>query len=96
VATEVLVATPGIRNLIREGKVHQIYSAMQAGGRFGMQTMDMAIAAQVKAGRVTQQMAFERCHDPEELQRLIGGANLDFSPSGAMAMGSMMGGESYG
>jgi len=72
VAAEVMVATPGIRNLIREGKVHQIYSAMQAGGRYGMQTMDMSLASHVKAGRITQQMAFERCHDPEELQRLIG------------------------
>ena len=42
---EVLVATPAIRNLIREGKVHQIYSVMQAGGRYGMQTMDMSLAA---------------------------------------------------
>ncbi|HTG47098.1 MAG TPA: type IV pilus twitching motility protein PilT [Actinomycetota bacterium] len=74
VASEVMVATPGIRNLIREGKVHQVYSAMQAGGRYGMQTMDMSLAAHVKAGRITQQMAFERCHDPEELQRLIGSA----------------------
>ena len=72
VAAEVMIATPGIRNLIREGKVHQIYSAMQAGGRYGMQTMDMSLASHVKAGRITQQMAFERCHDPEELQRLIG------------------------
>ena len=74
-AVEVLVTTPAIRNLIREGKVHQIYSAMQAGGRYGMQTMDMSIAAHVKAGRITQAMAFERCHDPEELQRLVGGAS---------------------
>src|SRR4029078_5517411 len=72
VAAEVMVATPGIRNLIREGKVHQIYSAMQAGGSYGMQTMDMSLASHVKAGRINQQMAFERCHDPEELQRLIG------------------------
>ena len=76
VASEVMVATPGIRNLIREGKVHQVYSAMQAGGRYGMQTMDMSLAAHVKAGRITQQMAFERCHDPEELQRLIGSAAI--------------------
>jgi twitching motility protein PilT len=72
VACEVLVATPAIRNLVREGKVHQIYSAMQAGGRFGMQTMDMDLARLVKAGKVNQQLAFERCHDPEELQRLVG------------------------
>jgi twitching motility protein PilT len=71
-AVEIMIATPGIRNLIREGKVHQIYSAMQAGGRYGMQTMDMSLASHVKAGRISQQMAFERCHDAEELQRLVG------------------------
>ncbi len=98
-AVEVLVTTPAIRNLIREGKVHQIYSAMQAGGRYGMQTMDMSIAAHVKAGRISQQMAFERCHDPEELQRLVGGAGaapaMDGGSGGAMAMGSMMSGGDY-
>ncbi len=73
---EVLVTTPAVRNLIREGKVHQIYSSMQAGGRYGMQTMDMSLAQHVKAGHITQQLAFERCHDPEELQRLMGGAGL--------------------
>ncbi len=72
VACEVMVATPAIRNLVREGKVHQIYSSMQAGGRFGMQTMDMSLASHVKTGRINQQMAFERCHDPEELQRFDG------------------------
>jgi twitching motility protein PilT len=97
VAAEVLVTTPAIRNLIREGKVHQIYSAMQAGGRFGMQTMDMALSHLVKSGKVTQQMAFERSHDPEELQRLIGGGGGGYSDGmgqagnggGAMSMGAM-------
>jgi twitching motility protein PilT len=82
VAAEVMIATPGIRNLIREGKVHQIYSAMQAGGRYGMQTMDMSLASHVKAGRITQQMAFERCHDPEELQRLIGSSTASSAFAG--------------
>jgi twitching motility protein PilT len=96
-AVEVLVTTPAIRNLIREGKVHQIYSAMQAGGRYGMQTMDMSIASHVKAGRINQQVAFERCHDPEELQRLVGGASAPppMDGGGAMAMGSMMSGGDY-
>jgi twitching motility protein PilT len=71
-ACEVMVATPAVRNLIREGKVHQIYSTMQAGGRYGMQTMDMALAAHVKSGRITAALAYERAHDPEELQRLLG------------------------
>jgi twitching motility protein PilT len=102
VACEVMVATPAIRNLIREGKVHQIYSAMQAGGRFGMQTMDMSLAAHVKAGRITQAMAFERCHDPEELQRLVGssgalsasaaGSAFDMGGASGFDMGGSMGG----
>jgi twitching motility protein PilT len=79
VACEVLVATPAVRNLIREGKTHQIYSVMQAGGRFGMQTMDMALAQLVKQGKITQQLAYERCHDPEELQRLLGGSGHTYT-----------------
>src|SRR6266480_4902867 len=87
-AAEVMIATPGIRNLVREGKVHQIYSAMQAGGRYGMQTMDMSLASHIKAGRISQQMAFERCHDPEELQRLIGSAGgLSAYSAGGSALG---------
>ncbi len=78
VAVEVLVCTPAVRNLIREGKTHQIYSIMQAGGRFGMLTMDQSLASLVKTGKVTQQMAYERCHDPEELNRLIGGGGGSF------------------
>jgi twitching motility protein PilT len=96
VACEVLVTTPAIRNLIREGKVHQIYSSMQAGGRYGMQTMDMSLAQHVKAGRITQQLAFERCHDSEELQRLISGGTVPGAAaaagSGGMDMGGMGGG----
>ncbi len=94
VACEVLVTTPAVRNLIREGKVHQIYSSMQAGGRYGMQTMDMSLAQHVKAGRITQQLAFERCHDPEELQRLMGGTLGGVKPEGGggMDMGGGMGG----
>jgi twitching motility protein PilT len=72
VATEVLVATPAIRNLIREGKTHQIYSAMQAGGKFGMATMDQHLAELVKQGKVTYDAAFEKCHHVEDFQRLCG------------------------
>src|SRR5205823_5396861 len=54
VAAEVMVATAAIRNLIREAKVHQIYSAMQAGGRYGMRTMDQALAMLVVSGRISQ------------------------------------------
>jgi twitching motility protein PilT len=73
VAAEVMVATPAIRNLIRESKVHQIYSAMQAGARYGMRTMDQALAYLVTNGRITMELARARCHDPQELERLVSG-----------------------
>jgi len=72
IACEVLVATPAIRNLIREGKTHQIFSAMQAGGAFGMQTMDQSLADLVRAGTITHQAALERCHSADEFNRLAG------------------------
>jgi twitching motility protein PilT len=82
VAAEVLVATPAVRHLIREAKIHQIYSVMQAGGRFGMQTMDASLAQLVKAGRISRDLALERCHDPEELNRLLRGADGGAVPVG--------------
>jgi twitching motility protein PilT len=97
VATEVLVATSAVRNLIREGKVHQIYSVMQAGGRFGMQTMDASLAGLVRAGKITHQLAMDRAHDPEELNRLLGSMPAPVaSTTGAFAMGGMMSGGNNG
>jgi twitching motility protein PilT len=72
VACEILVATPGIRNLIREGKTHMIYSAMQAGGKHGMQTMDQALGELVKMRRITYELGLERCHNPEDFTKLSG------------------------
>ncbi|MEY2503614.1 MAG: twitching motility protein PilT, partial [Verrucomicrobiota bacterium] len=72
VAAEVLVATPAVRNLIREGKVHQIYSAMQAGARFGMRSMDQSLAELVRTGRITFDVAVERAANPDDLRRLLG------------------------
>ena len=72
VAAEVMVATPAIRNLIREGKVHQIYSALQAGARFGMRSMDQSLAELVRTGRVTFDVAVERAANAEDLRRLLG------------------------
>ncbi len=72
VATEVLVATPAIRNLIREGKTHQIYSAMQAGAKHGMHTMDQHLADLVKKGKITYETGLEKCHHVEDFNRLSG------------------------
>jgi twitching motility protein PilT len=72
-ACEVLVPNPAVRNLIREGKSHQIYSVLQTGGAQGMQTMDAALSQLVRAGKITRQLAESRAHSVEELKRLIGG-----------------------
>jgi twitching motility protein PilT len=75
-ATEVLVPTPGIRNLIREGKTHQIYSALQTGSAAGMQTMDASLASLVREGKVRRALAESRSSTPEELRRLLGSPAL--------------------
>ena len=71
-ATEVLVPTPAVRNLIREGKTHQIYSALQTGGTHGMQTMDASLADLVRRNKISRQLAEARSSSPEELRRLMG------------------------
>jgi twitching motility protein PilT len=72
VACEVLVPTAAVRNLIREGKTHQIYSALQTGGAVGMQTMDSALATLVRSGKITRALAEARSTTPDELRRLLG------------------------
>jgi twitching motility protein PilT len=70
----VLVATPAVRNLIREGKTHQIYSAMQAGQQNGMHTLDQHLAELVRRGQITWEHGFEKCHNAEDYRRLTGRA----------------------
>jgi twitching motility protein PilT len=71
---EILVPTPAVRNLIREGKTHQIYSTIQTSGATGMQTMDAHLAQLVHQGKITRALAEQRASVPEELKRLLGGA----------------------
>ena len=71
-ACEVMIPTPAVRNLIREGKTHQIYSAIQTGGNQGMQTMDAALAGLARESKITRQLAEARSSSPEELRRLMG------------------------
>jgi twitching motility protein PilT len=83
VATEVLIPTPAIRNLIREGKTHQIYSAIQTSGAMGMQTMDADLAQLVRSGKITSELAQRRASVPEELKRLLGGPGPGANGAGA-------------
>jgi len=71
-ACEVLSLTPAVRNLIREGKTHQIHSVLQTGGAKGMQSMDAALAQLVRSGKITRELAEQRSSTPEELRRLMG------------------------
>jgi twitching motility protein PilT len=72
VATEVMMATPAIRNLIREGKTHQIYSSLQAGAQHGMHTLDQHLAELVRVGVITYEHAVEKSHSPADVARLCG------------------------
>ena len=71
VATEVLVTTPAIANLIREGKTYQIVSMMQSGRGQGMHTMDQHLAELISAGTITYETAIEKAHDIDGLDRLM-------------------------
>jgi twitching motility protein PilT len=82
-ACEVLVPTPGVRNLIREGKSHQIYSALQTGAAYGMQTMDAALVDLVRRGKISQQIAERRSSTPDELKRLMGQSGIGSVPADA-------------
>jgi twitching motility protein PilT len=84
-ALEIMVATPAIRNLIREQKIHQIYSAMQAGQKFGMQTMNQSLAELVQKRRISREEALNRSTLPEELAGLLGSAGGSAAPAPAVA-----------
>lgn len=71
VAVEVLIPTPGVRNLIREAKTHQIYTAIQTGGKYGMQTMDQALADLVRRGKISYEIALQRAIDQQNLKQFL-------------------------
>ncbi len=71
-AAEIMVATPAIRALIRDEKIHQIYSAMQSGKKFGMQTMNDSLYQLYMAREVTEDDCLRVSGDPNEFLRMIG------------------------
>jgi twitching motility protein PilT len=72
VITEIMVVTPAIRNLIREGKGHQMTSFLQAGGGEGMLSFDQHLAERVRQQSITFEQALSLCHSAEDLGRLSG------------------------
>ena len=71
-AIEIMVATSAIRNLIREGKTHQLLNVVQTGAQFGMRTLDQDLAALCRSGVIGTETALERCQSPDELRRHLG------------------------
>ncbi len=97
-AMEIMVPTPAIRNLIREEKLHQIYSMIQSGARFGMQTLSQSLAGLVQAGRITKDQALAWAPMPEEVATLLGGgtkAAVAVSPGGNAYAAGAVGGSRY-
>jgi twitching motility protein PilT len=86
VATEILIVTPAVRHLVREGKVHQIYTVMQTGSQYGMQTMDSSIAELLNAGRISKLQATQAAHNVEDMRRLIAQSGPAPAVTGANAM----------
>ncbi|WP_315791901.1 type IV pilus twitching motility protein PilT [Fischerella sp. JS2] len=73
-AQEIMIVTPAISNLIREGKTAQIYSSIQTGGKLGMQTLEKVLADLYKVGTISFEAAMSKTSKPDEVQRLIGPA----------------------
>jgi twitching motility protein PilT len=89
-ALEIMVTTPAIRNLIREEKIHQIYSAMQAGQKFGMQTMNQSLIELVQRRHISREEALNRTMLPEELSQLAAGT------PGGLTTDRLAGGSPFG
>ncbi len=71
-AVEIMIATSAIRNMIRDARIHQIYSAMQSGGQLRMQTMDASLAELYRAGQTTYETGLARAHNRDDFRRLVG------------------------
>jgi twitching motility protein PilT len=72
-AAEILIATPAVRNIIREGKTHQLEAVIQTGSEFGMQSMDKTLVNLVHNGTISYDDARSVAVDIEELDRLMRG-----------------------
>jgi len=73
-AREIMVMTPAIQNLIREGKTHMIYSAIETGAKYGMMPMDRSLVMLVKQNLVSYEVALAKAHDQESFKKLcVGG-----------------------
>ena len=75
-AIEILISNAAVKNLIRDEKVHQIYTIMQTGSEYGMKTMNQALAELYKKQLVSYNEIFERTTDAKDLQRIVQGSGV--------------------
>ena len=78
-ALEIMIATPAIRNLVREGKSHQIPSAIQVGQKYGMQLLDDSIMDLYNRGWIRAEEAYAKAYDKAKFRALLAGAPMDFT-----------------
>jgi twitching motility protein PilT len=74
-AVEIMLANPAVRNLIREGKIHQLPNAIRTNARIGMQLLDHSLVNLHKQGQISTDSVYSFCNDPDEVEKLI--ANVD-------------------
>jgi twitching motility protein PilT len=87
-AAEILVVTPAIRALIRDDKIHQVYSMMQSGKKHGMQTMNDALYALYQAKDVAEDECLRVSSDPNEFLRMIGKTPQDEGAAAGLKSGA--------
>ncbi|MFZ6016799.1 MAG: hypothetical protein ACOYU0_04140 [Nitrospirota bacterium] len=78
-----MIVTPAISNLIREGKTHQIYSAIETGAKFGMCTLETSLAELVKERLITLEEAVSKANNPDAVRNKVG----TLGPQPQLAMG---------
>ncbi len=78
-ALEILIATPAVRNLIRDGKTFQITTVLQTGKKYGMQSLDDAIMEHLDKGRISAEDAYLNCLDKERFRPLVEHALEEFA-----------------
>jgi twitching motility protein PilT len=72
-AVEILMASSGVRSLIRKGEDHQLYSTVSTGRSEGMISMEQSLAEMVRSGRISRETAIAHCFRPEALERYMQG-----------------------
>jgi twitching motility protein PilT len=77
-AVEIMLANPAVRNLIREGKIHQIPNAIRTHTRMGMQLLDMALVSLHKDRLISTESVYSFCNDPEEVEKLIANIAINY------------------